>query len=73
MPMAMPMIESALLVLFLNGFFSINVMNLILTTPLCLTVYYLNLIMNQTYNFIYFDKKNMSRYILKVTHIKKFA
>lgn len=57
MPMAMPMIESALLVLFLNGFFSINVMNLILTTPLCLTVYYLNLIMNQTYNFIYFDKK----------------
>jgi hypothetical protein len=73
MPMAMPIIESALLVLFLNGFFSINVMNLILTTPLCLTVYYLNLIMNQTYNFIYFDKKNMSRYILKVTHIKKFA
>ena len=73
MPMAMPMIESALLVLFLNGFFSINVMNLILTTPLCLTVYYLNLIMNKTYNFIYFDKKNMSRYILKVTHIKKFA
>ena len=53
MPMAMPIIESALLVLFLNGFFSINVMNLILTTPLCLTVYYLNLIMNQTYNFIY--------------------
>lgn len=73
MPMAMPIIESALLVLFLNGFFSINVMNLILTTPLCLTVYYLNLIMNQTYNFIYFDKKNMSRHILKVTHIKKFA
>ena len=73
MPMAMPIIESALLVLFLNGFFSINVMNLILTTPLCLTVYYLNLIMNRTYNFIYFDKKNMSRYILKVTHIKKFA
>ena len=73
MPMAMPIIESALLVLFLNGFFSINVMNLIVTTPLCLTVYYLNLIMNQTYNFIYFNKKNMSRYILKVTHIKKFA
>lgn len=54
MPIAMPMIESALLVLFLKGFFSINVMNLIVTTPLSLTVYYLKIIINQTYNFIHF-------------------
>lgn len=56
MPIAMPMIESALLVLFLKGFFSINVMNLIVTTPLSLTVYYLKIIINQTYNFIHFMK-----------------
>ena len=71
MPMAMPMIESALLVLFLNGFLSINVMNLIVTTPL--TVYYLKHIINQTYNFIHFNEKNMSKHVLKVHTSKKFT
>ena len=46
MPIAMPMIESALLVLFLNGFFSISVMNLIVTTPSSLTVLYQILLLN---------------------------
>lgn len=73
MPMAMPMIESALLVLFLNGFFSINVMNRIVTTPLSLTVYYLKHIINQTYNFIHFNEKNMSKHVLKVHTSKKFT
>ena len=32
-PIAIPMIDSALRVLFLNGFLKINVISLILTTP----------------------------------------
>lgn len=49
-PIAIPIMESALLVLFLKGFFSINVMNLIVTTPFYIflsTPYKLNISLNQ--------------------------